>query len=298
VKRRDMKLLTESLDGLLADTRRVLDSSNLHDPVLGSRAAQELSSLPDKELMKVAYSQADQLLQVTAEHVVGFIRALAEPALTIAPWVSVRAVIESSALASWLLDTDIDPKLRVTRSLALRFEGLSQQLKFARATENQVSIKKAQDRIDTVVTEATGAGFVVTRDDKGRVTSIGQAMLSFTDLAKVFDEESTYRLCSAITHAHSWALQQLSFQVEEGKADNESDTDPVYFLRKAVNPIGLGYLSLKAAEGFARPLLYKARLFGWNVNSLEASFRTRFDELEKMAKGFVVQRRIERGSTG
>lgn len=112
------------------------------DPAPGSQAISELTAFR-RESIQTSYSQGSLLIEVSADQLVSLFRSLAEPVLTIAPWTSVRANFESSALASWLLDTSISARERVQRSFALRFEGLSQQVKFARAS----GLKKLTPRL-------------------------------------------------------------------------------------------------------------------------------------------------------
>ena len=179
------------------------------NPTPDSQANSELSAFRTKSV-QTAYTQGKLLIEVSADQLIALFRSLTEPVLTIAPWTSVRSILESSALAAWLLDPSISARDRVQRSFAFRFEGLSQQVKFARASG--LDTTKASSRIDDVETLALSLGFSRVQDVNGRRIGIGQQLPKMTDLiGSVLHEESTYRLLSAFTHAHSWAIQQLSF---------------------------------------------------------------------------------------
>src|SRR5687768_9940331 len=102
-----------------------------HTPVSGSIAELELQTFPRAESVHTAQSQAWMLLEVAADQLTAFLKTVSEPLETIAPYTCVRSLLEAAALASWILDPTIDVRTRVSRSLALRYEGLVQQLKWA-----------------------------------------------------------------------------------------------------------------------------------------------------------------------
>ena len=147
---------------------------------------------------------------MACDQMVALSRTLTAPALTVAPWVSVRAILELTAVASWLIDPNIGVKERVQRSYALRFEGLRQQKLLVNATgEDTEPVVKLMENL---ATEATSLGIPTFRDKPGRLTGIGEYWKPFTSLVELMlDEEANYRLFSAMTHGHLWAATQLGF---------------------------------------------------------------------------------------
>lgn len=253
------------------------------DPARGSPAAQEIGSCSDRELLETAYGQGDVLIQVGSEHLAAFLRAVAEPVLTIAAWSSVRGLMEASALSSWLLEPRIGAHVRIQRSFAFRFEGLSQQSKFARIAKVASNVAAVERRSGAVETRAIGLGFQKVRDRKGRRDGIAQRMPAMTSLAaQVFDAESTYRLLSAMTHAHPWALQRLSFDISHHRVlpdeSQAGDSPRAYSLRKAAKPVALGFLCIECLRFFAKPVRYKAALFGWDSHALDQLIERIVDE--------------------
>ena len=116
----------------------------------------------------------------------------------------VRAVLELAAVASWLIDPTIDVKERAERSYGLRFEGLRQQKTFVDTAGEDVA--PAARAFLNLEAEASKLGITTCKDDKGKLTRIGEPWPSFTRLTKVtLDEEANYRLYSAMTHGHLWA---------------------------------------------------------------------------------------------
>ncbi len=60
---------------------------------------------------------------------------MTEPVAVYGPWVCVRAVLESSAVAVWLLCPEIGAKERAKRSFAFLFKNFDEQAKFTRFLE-------------------------------------------------------------------------------------------------------------------------------------------------------------------
>src|SRR5689334_19660408 len=87
-----------------------------------SKLASELSTYPDPEAIRAAYTQGGVLFEVAADHVHAFTRILIEPADAFAPWAVVRAAVETGAHAAWLLDPAVGPEERAARGFATRFD--------------------------------------------------------------------------------------------------------------------------------------------------------------------------------
>jgi len=121
--------------------------------------------------------------------------------------------VQSAALASWLLDPNIDGRIRVQRSFAFRYEGLSQQIKFARSGGMGQALAQTNQRLETVVARAIAIGYQEVVNRHGDRIGLGQIMPSATEIiGQTLNEEPVYRMLSAVAHAHPWALQQTSFR--------------------------------------------------------------------------------------
>lgn len=241
-------------------------------PDLNSLARQELSTFQDGELVKTAYAQGSLLIEVAADYLMAFTRIVKEPVQTIAPWTCVRGLIESCAFAAWLLDPGVDVRVRVQRSFAFRFEGLSQQVKYVRTVGSQVDINNASQRMDDVERKAQALGFSRVENRKGQRIGIAQRMPPITDVVNLaLGQESEYRLLSAMAHAHPWALQQLSFRLEEDHGR--------IGLAKSAPTLAIAYLCVTGARAFSKPILARAQLFGWDVKRLQKLLDTAFGNL-------------------
>lgn len=123
IGRDDLIRIISALNTLHEETAHFFNSRGL-DRVPGAQALAELSAFR-AESVRTAYVRGNLLIEVSADQLATLFRNLSEPALTIAPWTSVRAILESSALATWLLDPSISTQECVQRSFAFRYKGLS-----------------------------------------------------------------------------------------------------------------------------------------------------------------------------
>ena len=185
-----------------------------NDLTPGSPAVHEKAVSPRPESLVTAWSQSALLIESGGEHVTAFVKTITEPMELIACRTCVRSMLESCALASWLLDPRINARTRVGRVFALRYEGMKQELKFVRATggsgEDLQSLEKRSDEVEQV---ALKLGYPPIVNKKGKQLGIGQKMPSATEVVKLMlDEEEMYRLLSAVTHGHGWAIRGLGLQ--------------------------------------------------------------------------------------
>jgi hypothetical protein len=267
----DATRMVQALVSLHSKTGQILDGYG-NDPSPGSQAADELNEFDDPEFIRTTYGQANMLMESAADHLTAFIKTVTEPVQTVAPWTCVRAAMECGALASWLLDPNLDMRTRVQRSFAFRYKGLSEQVKFARASGSSADAKKASMRIDEVEQDAQELGFPRVTNKKGRRIGIAQQMPPITRIVKIaLDEEDTYRLLSAMVHAHHWAVQQLSFRQVDGGITS--------LVEKHLEPVSVAFLCVKVAYAFANPLWLKLQLFGWPTESIESILDSTFASL-------------------
>jgi hypothetical protein len=243
-----------------------------NNPLPGSPAYKELNSFQKDGPVKDAYIQANLLIEGVADHLVAFTRTLIEPIATLASWTCTRACLESAALASWLLSPNIDARERVQRSFTFRYEGLSQQRKFAQAANLASVIQAVENRIILVEQDALQLGYQPILDRNRKRSGIGLNYPGITNLIRLtFNDEDTYRLMSAVVHGHTWATHQAGFQI----VDNETEL----FLEKSANPDSVAFLCWKIAGYFAQPVWYKSQYFGWDCKEFESIVTLTFAEI-------------------
>jgi hypothetical protein len=246
-------------------------------PHAHSPALLEETTFLHPESVRTVVSQANQLIEVAGDHLTAFVKTISDPLETIAPWTCVRAILESAAVAAWLLDPAIEAKTRVGRSLALRFEGMEQQLRYCRLKDVRVT-REVAERIREVESEAASWGFAPRTDRNGKRLGIGQRMPSATELIRTaLDEEGMYRLLSGVAHAHFWAVHALGFRPAEGLS---SPLPPGYrAAEKSVNVQGMLALAALVAGAIGRVAWRQCSYYGWSHDELRSFLEPMLDML-------------------
>jgi hypothetical protein len=251
------------------DQTSILWNQQGEKPEPVSQASLELVTFARPESIGTAYSQALILFEAAADYSMALVKTLTEPAQTVAPWSCARSVLETSALATWLWDTRINARQRVQRSLAFRYEGLLQQLKFAQASKKGVDKQMIIERLDEIEKIALSLGFakIVDKKNQQRI-GIAQVMPSVTKIIEeMFDKETNYRLLSAMVHGHSWAVQPLSF-------GQMGDQQEIFVgiqgkvVEKHLDYSSVVFLCVEAVSSLSKPILMKIKLFGWDAKPM------------------------------
>ena len=264
------------------DEIRSFHADHGNDLTPGSPAVHEKAVSPRPESLVTAWCIAAQLIESGGEHVTAFVKTITEPMEPIACWTCVRSMLESCALASWLLDPRIDARTRIGRVFAIRHEGIEQYLKYVRATgrsgEYLQSLEKRSDEVELV---ALKLGYPPIVNKKDKRFGIGQKMPSATEVIKLMlDKEEMYRLLSAVTHGHDWAIRELSFSpVREGDPRPDVGGVPVTMFKKTADVDKLALLGLTAAEAFAKPVWDKCNYAGWDKERLIGVLDSTSDKL-------------------
>ena len=279
----DVRQLTIALCGV---HNAIVDyiSTYQNHPTINSRAITELGDSRYHKAIANAYSQSGVQLLMACDQLIALSRTFAEPTLTVAPWTCVRAILELTAVASWLVDPKIGVKERAERSYALRFEGVCQQKMFVDAAGEDAA--PAVMAIQNLEAEAAGIGLTILRDNKGKLTGIGEHWKSFTWLIKtMLDEEANYRLYSAMTHGHLWAATQLGFSGDTAGTSSPLAVSNALPIIKTMPPIAAPLLCMIAAKNVIQFVDYKAQLFGWDKRPLAEAVAPHLAMIAAMRKG-------------
>jgi hypothetical protein len=272
-------VLRRVLTGFYRELGVLLNSHNMA-PSPDSPGAQELAQFPGSSSLVTSMATVWQLIELGGDHVALLVKALTEPMLPIAFCITVRSMLESCALASWLLDPTIDAQVRVKRMATLRCSGLLEQQKFTQAKNIPSEADKIQKHIDAVVDEATSLGLEVKRNENSRkVAFIGQPMPSATEIIRsMLDEELIYRLLSGLAHGHAWAIFSLAYKTVGDPNESEIGGVRIHLVEKRI-PEFVNQLAFSAARALAKPCWYQCRYHGWDEARLVSIFERTFDEL-------------------
>jgi hypothetical protein len=152
-------------------------------------------------------------LQTALEEAKGFAAVLARAGTSYAPDVLCRSVLETSSLAWWLLDPDIDSKTRMARSLSYRLYSAAQ----TRKAVDALGLAPEDDRsefgeLPEAVTEDIRSAQLPT-DESGKVLfSAEEARPGYTDrvaklVAKIWPQtQLPYAVLSAVAHGEMLGL--------------------------------------------------------------------------------------------
>lgn len=249
----------------LHDDTGIIVNAFGHNPMEGSVAAREKTIKDNSEKLLTAYYQGSLMFEVVMDHFSSLTRSFTQPVHTISPWTTIRSLIESSTIGLWLLDSKIDPDERIARSVKFRCEGLLQQVKFGRASGDDVEIEPSINRYEEVLGEAEELGLEIVRYDSGKLEHLRYEMPPITKLINSqLSLEAEYRLFSAITHAHPWALQLLSFQ--------KANVPGKLLLEKNLSVESIQYIGAFIFKVSSAPIIEKCKLFGWPFEGLKNKF--------------------------
>lgn len=249
-------------------------------PVAGSQAETEKNTFARQQSVVTAWALGTTLIEFGGDHVSLFAKTLDPPIEVIACWTCVRSMLESCSVAAWLLDPLIDAHTRVGRVFAHRYKGLDQHLKFLRAIGRPATeIKAEEDQIDQIEKEVLKLGYPPVVNPKGERIGLCRKMPGATDMIEtVLGEGVMYRMLSAVTHGHHWAINGLCFKPAIGDLDVGGVT--VKPFEKSVDITGMALLGLCGMKSLARPIWNQCQYFGWDALRLEEIFENVADRLQ------------------
>ena len=278
---RDILQKAEALRSLSSEAEGVRNR-NGNEPLPTSPAAMELASSPHAELLEAAYYLGNQAVLVAGDHTLSLHRALTiEPLLTYSVWSAARNILETCSNCVWLLDKNIDPMERITRSLNIRLTAIRDWQTYLRnfMKENPAQAQDITQEISTLDARITNlrnrvgaTGILEKSNKKGKFLGWGTGPQSIsTRIDFAFKGiGSYYSLLSPASHGTNWALRNLGSHVVMGNSPQEyPDLSPEYAL----------WLIVMAMEWFPKSLWPLCELYGWDLQQLRISLEQLFDHV-------------------
>ena len=262
--------------GFLGDFCRLFEAAPSYPhPADNSPLNVEMQFFPRPESVRTAYSLAGVVIESAADYLKALDSLVRAKDYAVAPWTCARGVLEGVALATWLLDKDIDAKERVSRSLSIRFTTLRQQEKMARSDGDNTNVRKCQDRIKEIEDVAVNLGFSPLRNNRGRRTCIAQSLPPITELIRrQIDKEGLYRVLSGLAHSDYVSIMQLaSAPIDYGQCQDN-------VMGLAIHHNRLDILLADTAAIFARGVWLRTIQFGCDAAEAAIILETRYNELE------------------
>ena len=241
------------------------------EPIDGSIADNELKRLSGKDeesQLKTAFSMGIQSIDYACDHLIGFLKCMEQPASVIAPFTCVRGLMESCAIARFLLEPEIGEMLRLERSFSFRREGQEQQMKLARATSRPEVIARAEASDSRLNETSKRLGFNQKTDRNKPNPRYGMKWPGITSLiGSALDQEPDYRILSAVAHGHHWANLQLFYEVKDHPIISGEKV-----VEKCFYPASFLYLGQISIQSLSMATYSLWELLGWDEDELKRAF--------------------------
>ena len=241
------------------------------DWCLDSPAAVEFGQAKKPSLIMTSWSSSFFLIELGFEHLSSLDRTMEDPLCPLACGTCVRSMLESCSIASWLLQPNITPHERIGRGYAYRYSGMEQYAKYLRENHPESSeLDRLENRICDVERGAISLGYPKITDKRGRRIGIGQRMPSATEIIKLMlVNGGYYRILSAISHGHVWAIRSLGFAlVDSPDLPTSISGDSLIPHTKIANPLYLKLLGLITVEAVSRSVWNRCLYGGWDKERL------------------------------
>ena len=271
----DWDFVERSSAGLSSALQEISDEMNGCglDPTVGSQASKELRDCPNSKLLKAAYARGNRAWFVSVDHAYALEKVLTNGVLTLSPWTLARVLLESCSRACWILDTEIDYRERVARSLNFTFREIDSSSKYANKDAERNSSSRLSStlpskncRIKRLIVQAGTLRIQAKRDKNGNVIGFEEGLPSITALTdSSFRAAHHYALLSAAAHGADWAVMSLGMQEEGG---NNIQGGKV--MQANISPGAAVYLINLVTDWIARTLWVYFGLFGWDLERLRS----------------------------
>lgn len=259
---------------LINDLYRIFESTGTH-PATGSPADHEIQTYQRSESVLTAFGQAAIVLEAAADHLEALNNLVQTEEYAVAPWTCARGVLEASTIAIWLLDTNIDAKERVSRSLSLRFATLCAQERMANSVGDKASVGIINDRIQQVEDVAVNLGFSLMRDKKGKRTGIAQSRPKITELIESqLNKHILYRVLSGFAHSDYAILLHLA----ASKIDTVHSRGSI--MKRTIHKDKQATLLANTAAVYARGAWLRTVQYGCDPVQAAVVLEKRYNELE------------------
>lgn len=288
----NIQKMTETARSFIDKSAEIVNKYE-NEPIPGSQASGELNSFVEKNLVEDVYMRATLCQESAVDHFMAFLDSVKKPAKSLAPYTCVRSLLESSSIALWLFDLNIDVKERVGRGLGFRYDEFEEQIKFLNCdkvepTEAQKLVEEIKQKRAQLSARATGWGYQPLISAKtGQMTGIGTHMPNIVELIRTtLNKEMEYRMLSGIAHSYIWATSIIGFRRVEA---TNTQGQKFKALEKHNHPQMIVYGINIAVPALAKVWWVKGKLFGWDMQEIEGLLEHTFEELGYYNHRFWLQ---------
>ena len=241
-------------------------------PLPDSQASREMILIPEVEK---AYDRAGTLMMNALDHAYALDALLAPRIHVFAPWTCSRVILETCALASWLLDEDIVGRRRALRCTKLRLKDIrDQQLHYennldrisvsglaANFEQEQLDLKLELNRLLTMAREFDLP--IEERDfEPKRFANLGGSVKPTELVSRYFGDDSEwYQTLSGVAHGNEWAMYNYGMRlVRQGELE----------VVPALVPFRAMHLIIKGTQWIGDTTMKKFNLLGMDTDALRS----------------------------
>ncbi len=236
-------------------------------------AALEQSDADDKQDIqriaeRIVHDQAKIAIMVMADYVEGIFGLLhRDNHLVFSPWVLARAVQEQASKVLWVLNPHLSTQEGFARSLNMRLGEQRTQIKVARGENDDAIVQRIKSRMLELSDMADQLG-ISTKGKREIPNHYGTSgILTILDrVKKTMQEDTDYRILSAIVHGELWASLQIGFQQDE---DNRYSPDLTFEV--------VVYLISRVAGWFAKAHWAYGDYYGFDLEKLRTILEEEYE---------------------
>ena len=222
-----------------------------------------------RDAKRIVHEQATIAIIVMADHLESIYRLLhREPLMVYSHWTLARVIQEQASIVLWLLNPHISCQERWARSLNIRLEGLKAQRRVANSNQDFTDNKAIESRLAHLSSWAGTLG-ISTKGAKNKPNHFGSTghPRVLDRIKKTLQDETAYRILSAMAHGENWALIRLGFA---------KDGDDRYGPELSFESVA--YLISKTIEWFAKAHWTFGSYYGFDLEVLVATLEEEYEK--------------------
>ncbi|RPI76186.1 MAG: hypothetical protein EHM45_13685 [Desulfobacteraceae bacterium] len=255
--------------------RQEIDRLSSQTPKPNSPADREIISYPNKKLIQEAFLRGILLVTIAKQNFTELESLVVQKLYPIAPYICARSLLESAAVATWLLCDEINSKDRINRYFSYCYTNLIEQRKYFHYIGNTQKENKARIKISDLEVKAINAGSDVKKDKKNEIKYIGCPFPNKTSLIEnQFKVPDRYRVLSGIAHGTQSFIWAHCFK----KIRDPNGGEIGYF---AVNLDDQKILLKGGIKFLEKVVLLHHKQFGCNLDATTKCFKEAVDRLNK-----------------
>ena len=271
----EMKEAILEFAGSVVKASSVTRAQSRTQPIETPEVSSDEQSQLHRETLRMAIDTSRLLLEFGNAHIRAFATTTGVVSLSCA-----RSMLESCALARWILAPDIDDCERAGRVLAHQYAGVQGQVKFCKTAGLVEEERKTIANRSELLRDAGTLNYKVLKNKNNERYAIHKKVPSATELIEMLlGERRTYAVLSAVVHGHPWAIAKALFRETDGP---EVSVEGVRLaqVERHDSPGLFVWSGQIVTEAYAKAVWTVGSYLGWDKSALWKALERLFDRLE------------------